>query len=75
MTRCKTEPTERVDRSQTDPLRFSKKLENDASTVALSFMYYNFAACIRRRVTPAMEVGIADHVWSVEEIVGLLGSR
>lgn len=24
------------------------------------------------RVTPAMEAGIADHVWSVEEIVGLL---
>jgi hypothetical protein len=25
------------------------------------------------RVTPAMEAGIADHVWSIEEIVGLLG--
>jgi hypothetical protein len=25
------------------------------------------------RVTPAMEEGIADHVWSIEEIVGLLG--
>jgi len=24
------------------------------------------------RVTPAMEAGIADHVWSIEEIVGLL---
>ena len=24
------------------------------------------------RVTPAMEAGIADHVWSAEEIVGLL---
>jgi hypothetical protein len=23
-------------------------------------------------VTPAMEAGIADHVWSIEEIVGLL---
>jgi hypothetical protein len=25
------------------------------------------------RVTPAMEAGIASHVWSIEEIVGLLG--
>jgi hypothetical protein len=25
------------------------------------------------RVTPAMEAGISDHIWSVEEIVGLLG--
>lgn len=24
------------------------------------------------RVTPAMEAGLADHVWSVEELVGLL---
>jgi len=24
------------------------------------------------RVTPAMEAGIADHVWSIEEIVALL---
>lgn len=25
------------------------------------------------RVTPAMEAGVADHVWSVEEIVSLSG--
>jgi len=24
------------------------------------------------RVAPAMEAGIADHVWTVEEIVGLV---
>jgi hypothetical protein len=24
------------------------------------------------RVTPAMEAGIADHVWSLEEVVNLL---
>jgi len=23
------------------------------------------------RVTPAMEAGISDHVWTVEELVGL----
>jgi hypothetical protein len=53
---------------------FSKKLENHAATVALYFMYYNFGRVHQTlRVTPAMEAGIADHVRSIEEIVGLLG--
>ena len=52
---------------------FSKKRENHAATVALYFMSYNFARVHQTlRVTPAMEAGIADHVWSIEEIVGLL---
>jgi IS1 family transposase len=52
---------------------FSKKLENHAAMVAIYFMYYNFARIHQTfRVTPAMEAGIADHVWSIEEIVGLL---
>jgi len=28
----------------------------------------------RFRVTPAMEVGLMEHIWSVEELVGLLES-
>jgi hypothetical protein len=36
-------------------------------------MHYNFGRIHQSlRVTPAMEAGIADHVWSLEEIVGLL---
>jgi hypothetical protein len=36
-------------------------------------MYDNFARVRQTlRVTPAMEAGIADHVWSIEEIVALL---
>ena len=54
---------------------FSKKLENHPAMVALYFMYYNFGRVHQTlRVTPAMEAGIADHVWSIEEIVGLLAS-
>ena len=50
-----------------------KKIENHAAMVALYFMYYNFARGHQTlRVTPAMEAGIADHVSSIEEIVGLL---
>ena len=41
--------------------------------VSLYFVYYNFVRVHQTiRVTPAMEAGIADHVWSIEEIVGLL---
>jgi hypothetical protein len=36
-------------------------------------MYYNFCRVHQTlRVTPAMEAGIADHVWTLEELVGLL---
>jgi IS1 family transposase len=52
---------------------FSKKLENHAAMVALYFMYYNFGRVHQAlRVTPAMEAGLAEHVWTVEEIIGLL---
>jgi IS1 family transposase len=52
---------------------FSKKVENLRHAVALHFMHYNFARVHQTlRVTPAMEAGVAEHVWSIEEIVGLL---
>jgi hypothetical protein len=52
---------------------FSKKVENHAHAVALHFMYYNFARIhMTLRCTPAMEAGVADHLWSLEEIVNLL---
>ena len=52
---------------------FSKKVQNHAAAVALYFMYYNFGRVHQTlRVTPAMEAGVTDHVWSVEAIVGLL---
>jgi len=52
---------------------FSKKVENLANAVSLHFMYYNFARIHRTlRVTPAMEAGVSDHVWSLEEIAELV---
>jgi hypothetical protein len=51
----------------------SKKVANHEAAVALHFMYYDFARIHQTlRVTPAMEVGISDHAWTIEEIVGLL---
>ncbi len=53
---------------------FSKKIENHAAAVAIHFMHYNFARVHQTlRVTPAMEAGLSDHVWTLHEIIGLLG--
>jgi hypothetical protein len=52
---------------------FSKKLKNHLATAAVYFMYYNFGRIHQTlRVTPAMEAGVADHVWSYDEIIGLM---
>jgi IS1 family transposase len=54
---------------------FSKKLENHGHMIALYFMHYNFCRIHKTlRVTPAMEAGLADHVWTLEELCGLLES-
>jgi len=54
---------------------FSKKVQNLEHAVALHFMHYNFARVHQTlRVTPAMEAGVSNHVWSIDEIVGLLAA-
>jgi IS1 family transposase len=62
---------------------FSKKVENLAHAVSLHYMHYNVARVHqsltitdengkRIKRTPAMAAGIADHVWTLREIAGLL---
>ena len=52
---------------------FSKKVDNHMHAVALHFMFYNFGRIHKSlRVTPAMEAGVSDHVWSLEEIAALV---
>ena len=58
---------------------FSKKVENLAHAVSLHYMHYNFARphqtlskAAGRPTTPAMAAGIADRVWSLTDIAGLL---
>jgi hypothetical protein len=52
---------------------FSKKLENLEAAVALHYMHYNFCRIHQTlRVTPAMEAGVSDHVWSLDEVIALL---
>lgn len=55
---------------------FSKKVENLSHAVSLHFMYYNFARVHKTlRVTPAMEAGVSDHVWELDEIAELIDSN
>jgi hypothetical protein len=56
--------------------RFSKKIENHAHAVAIHYTHYNWCRIHKTlRVTPAIEAGLTDHVWSLEELVGLLDRR
>jgi hypothetical protein len=49
---------------------FSKILSHLKAAVALHFAYYNFCRVHRSlRVTPAMEAGLTDHVWTIAELV------
>jgi IS1 family transposase len=49
---------------------FSKKLSHLKAAVALHFAYYNFCRVHSSlRVTPAMEAGLTDHIWSVAELL------
>ncbi len=49
---------------------FSKKLENHMHAISLYFMFYNFCKIHKTlRVTPAMEAGLTDHVWDLEEVI------
>ena len=53
---------------------FSKRVDNHKTMIALHYMHYNFGRIHKSlRVTPAMEAGVSDHVWSLEEIAGLAG--
>ena len=50
-----------------------KKVDNQRRMVALHYMYYNFCRVHSSlRVTPAQEVGLTDHGWSVSELCNLL---
>jgi IS1 family transposase len=56
---------------------FSKKVENLAAAVSLHYMHYNFARPHQTLAnpyprTPAMAAGVADHIWTLQEIAGLL---
>jgi len=54
---------------------FSKKVENHAAAVALHFAHYNYCRphmSLGTKTTPAMAGGVTDHVWTLDELIGLL---
>jgi hypothetical protein len=56
-------------------LAFSKKLENHRA-VALHYVAYNLCWVVKTlRVTPAMQVGLTDHVWTVDELLDAIMSE
>jgi hypothetical protein len=49
---------------------FSKKLENHCAAVALYVAHYNLCRVHETlRVTPAMQLGVTDHIWTIGELV------
>jgi hypothetical protein len=49
---------------------FSKKYENHCAAIALYVMHYNFCRVHEAlRITPAMHLGITDHVWPISELI------
>lgn len=49
---------------------FSKKWENLKAALALYFAYYNFCRVQRTiRVTPAMQAGVTDRIWTIPELL------
>ncbi len=52
---------------------FSKKVENHAAAIAIHYMHDNYCRIHQTlRVTPAMEAGISDRVWSIQEMIALM---
>ena len=52
---------------------FSKKVENLTAAVSLHFFHYNFCRVHKTlKTTPAVAAGVADHVWTLDELIGLL---
>jgi IS1 family transposase len=55
---------------------FSKTFTSHMDMVALYTVFYNFCRIHKTlRVTPAMEAGLADHVWDMEEVVAVMDER
>lgn len=55
---------------------FSKKFQNHVHALALYFMFYNFVRMHKTlRMTPAMAAGVADRLWTMEDIANAIEAR
>ena len=54
----------------------SKKIANHVYALSLGFVHYNFCRVHKSlRVSPAMAAGVADRLWSMEDVVALIDAR
>lgn len=52
---------------------FSKKIDNHCHALAIYFVFYNFIRMHKTlRMSPAMAAGIADHLWSWDDVIALM---
>jgi hypothetical protein len=50
--------------------RLQQEVDNLEAAYALWFAYYNFCRVHKTlRVTPAMQQGVTDHVWTIAELI------
>lgn len=55
---------------------FSKKWLNHNAALAVYLTYYNFCRVHQTlRVTPAMEAGVTDHIWTIKEQTELIDQK
>jgi len=55
---------------------FSKKVENHMHALSLYYMFYNFVRVHKTLgTTPALAAGVADHVWTLEEVAAMVDSK
>jgi len=55
---------------------FSKKFENHVHALALYFMFYNFVRIHKTlNVTPAMDAGVSQTLWTMEDIANRIEAR
>jgi len=67
--------THRENRDVCATRAFSKKWENLKAAYALWFAWYNFCRVHSTlRVTPALEAGITDHIWTIGALLGTVSA-
>jgi hypothetical protein len=55
---------------------FSKKIDNHIHALSLYFVFYNFVRTHKaHKLSPAMAAGVADKLWSIEDIDALIEAR
>ena len=55
---------------------FSKKIDARIHALSLHFVFYNFAKTHKaHRLSPAIAAGVTDRLWSMDDIVALIGAR